>query len=324
MSGEPVGPDGLSPRERMVAEIPVDDYIARYEVTDPYTVETLHDFPTLVYLLGRVTEEPQLRDSQFGDSERGVRFLVEGSGMFGHKHPDDAMRWKGMSNHSIVTARGVYYTDRRIRNLSESERKQLEDMGFDFTEFDTLDSELSRDFMFDSHVSRRRWDERRLYVLPQGETDPEGSPGEQAATMFRAEKAPEIFHRLIRVEDHAQHLAQLGPRGHHFPNIIDGILTWTDWTFAQSPMTLDARFEAIRRTRPDISADVLDILESSGRDFERVVNEVLGTDLRQEIIEAAPEDWELQIRRAYVSASGLTIAEAFPMYVAQYPGVEAS
>src|SRR3989344_6594127 len=94
MSGEPVGPDGLSPRERMVAEIPVDDYIARYEVTDPYTVETLHDFPTLVYLLGRVTEEPQLRDSQFGDSERGVRFLVEGSGMFGHKHPDDAMRGK--------------------------------------------------------------------------------------------------------------------------------------------------------------------------------------------------------------------------------------
>jgi len=321
----PPGRDERSARDRLLADVPIEAYIQKYGVEHPVVIDSLRKYPTLVYLLGRVTPEPVGRGAvDFDRIERDVRYVQEGSAMFGLEHRDDAMRWKGILNHEVGTARRVYYVARRMQKLTTDERSRFEEAGFDFAEFDTLDPAFLRDFMLVSHPTRRGWDERRLYELDDQAHLP-GTPGESALQFFIRESAPEIFQRLIRVEDHAGHLAVEGPRGHHFPNAIDGILTWCDWTYGQRPVELGPRFVALREARKDIPGELLDILEASGRNFEATVNEVLQTNLYQEMQEAPPEPWELEVRRAYVAPSGITIAEAFPFYVGdEYPGIEAS
>ncbi len=259
---DPKPKDTLPIRDQVISEIPVQRFIDHYEVANPEVIAALEKYPSLAYLLGRVTDKPQTRDIRFDGVERDVRFLTEGSGMFNLEPTDDAIRWKGIFNHAIGTSRQVFVVARMLKNITPEQRQALESSGYDFTEFDTFDPELLRDFMFISHVSRRSWDERNWYNLDD-EVHPPGSPGETTAQFLADKNAPKVFQELIRVEQHAEHLAKVENDRHVFPNIVDNILTWSDWTYGQKPTSLTDRFEQIRETRPDlVTTGVLGILET--------------------------------------------------------------
>lgn len=306
-------------RDQVVSQIPVDSFTERFTVTHSEVVDTLHQFPSLCYLLGRITDLPQTRDIKFDNVERHVYYLVEGSGMFGLAHPDDAMRWKGIFNHSIGTPRHVFYLAQGLRDLSPDERTRFEDRGYSFSEFDSLEPELIRDVMMPSHNSRRGFDERNWYDL-NDEVHKPGTPGELAHAYLDQCGAPAIFADLIsRVEEHADHLPRAGVN--YFPNILDAILTYGDWVYLQRPATLKESFDAKRKNRSDIDEDILTLLESCGRTFETDINEILKIDILEELKLAGPYEWETQIRRAYCAPSGIRLEDAFQTYVAQYPQV---
>ncbi|MEK7577091.1 MAG: hypothetical protein AAB492_00550 [Patescibacteria group bacterium] len=62
-----------SKRELMMQKIPVDKFIEKYRVDNPFVIETLKEFPVLSYLLGSVSEK----------TFENNRTVTEGSGMFG-------------------------------------------------------------------------------------------------------------------------------------------------------------------------------------------------------------------------------------------------
>jgi len=319
---EKFNPDATleSPRDRIVAQIPVDQFIQRFEVTDEQTIETLRAFPTLCYLLGRVTDKPQTKDSRPDGVERDVWYLTEGSGMFGLKNPEDAMRWKGMFNHSVGTARQIPYVTKRLQQISPEQRREFEKRGFDFSEFDQYgtgsSAELFRDTFLSSHLSRRGVDERTWHELTDEAAHPKGTTSTTAENLLLNKfKAPlELWALIRKVEAHSEHMiGEVAERG-YFDNILDAMLTYCDWTFGQKTISLDERFPEMTIVRKDLDPKMLETFRIAGKYFEEVFNEVLQTDTLQELKDLKPEPWETQIREAYCSPSGLTLKEVFPDY----------
>ena len=288
-------------------------------IKHPEVSNVLLKYPTLKFLLGEVTSEVQTQDSRPDGVIRPVYYLTKDSGMFGLENKDDAMRWKGIFNHIIGSARQVYWLSEKLNNLTQEQKQQFANLGFDTSSFDEIDPELLRNFMFISHAGRRITDETTWHELkdePHGETD----PGTATVNLLKEMKANQVFLDLMRVEMHADHLVKAG-ENKLFPNIIDNILTYCDWTFGQKPNTLEERFIALEKSKR-APPEILAILKECGLSFELALKQVLGENIWQEMILAGPYDWETEIRKAYCAPSGLNLQEAFPAYLNQYPQVK--
>lgn len=316
----------ITPDPRFNYRIPVNLFIDHFQVNHPDVRNVLMQYPQLCYMLGRIDSFASETTDRLQPDKvaRPIYHLLEGSGMFGLEIPDDAMRWSGIFGHSVGTARQAWHLFNRFKQLTPAQRAEFEKAGFDFDEFDLLTPDEVRDFMSTDHLGRRGWDEKDKDGVNFTHL-PEGSPGELTRYLLGKYKAPQVFLELIRIEDHANKLAkrinQEEGNSHFFPNIVDAILTYVDWTFERSPMDLKTRFERLRQFRKDISPEILNILESSGKSFEEIFNRILRTNLFEEIQKIGPYDWEYRIRKAYCAPSGITIQEAFPEYIQQYPGL---
>jgi len=294
--------------------IDVDAFIARYKVDNELTREALHEFPTLCYLLGNTTDTPQAMDSKPDGVARRIFFLTEGSGMFGLAQPEDAMRWRGIFNHVMGTTRQVYYLSQRLMELDEGGRAAFGNHGFDTETFGEMDPELMRRFFFVSHAGRRRADERAWHGLDD-EVHRDDDIGEASLKFLISQGAEQGIIDLMRVEAHSD-LLNTGIRLGFFPNVVDNILTYADWTYGQKPQTLQSRFEGLRKSQRQ-PKEVLDVLERAGNHFERAMVEALGVDTPTRMANAH-FDWEERIRRAYCAPSGISIVHAFPDYSAQF------
>ncbi|MBI3985210.1 MAG: hypothetical protein HY344_04750 [Candidatus Levybacteria bacterium] len=294
--------------------IDVDAFIAKYGVDNELTREVLHEFPTLCYLLGNTTDTPQAMDSRPDGVARRIFFLTEGSGMFGLSQPEDAMRWRGIFNHVMGTTRQVYYLGQRLMEIGEGGRAELGSHGFDAGTFDEIDPELMRRFFLVSHAGRRRADERAWHGLNDG-VHIEDDIGEASLEFLTSQDAEQGIIDLMRVEAHSDLLDTAMTLG-YFPNIVDNVLTYTDWTYGQRPQTLQSRFEGLRKSQRQ-PVEVLDALERAGNHFEQAIVSVLGIDTPTRMANAS-YDWEERIRRAYCAPSGISIAHAFPDYSAQF------
>ena len=297
-------------------QIDVDAFIARYKVANELTREALHEFPTLCYLLGNTTDTPQAMDSKPDGVARRIFFLTEGSGMFGLAQPEDAMRWRGIFNHVMGTTRQVYYLSQRLMELDEWEngKATFGSFGFDTRSFSEIDPDLMRRFFFVSHAGRRRADEKAWHSLDD-EVHREDDIGEASLKLLMSLGAEQGIIDLMRVEAHSD-LLNTGTRLGFFPNVVDSILTYTDWTYGQKPQTLQSRFEGLRKSQRQ-PKEVLDVLERAGNHFEQALVGVLGIDTPTRMANAH-FDWEERIRRAYCAPSGISIVHAFPDYSAQF------
>jgi len=296
----------------------VDTSTKRYEVTHPLVIETLHEFPALRFLLGNVTSESMGVDNRPDGVSRPVYFLTEGSGMFGLKNPDDAMRWRGIFNHILGTARQVYYLADRLSRLPNRQIQALGEQGYYIPSLVTIRPNDLRDFMFVSHAGRRQMDEYAWHGLRDA-VHSTGDSGINTYQLLQKEGAPALFLDLMRVEMHADHLIQ-SARGDHFPDMSDNVLTYPDWTFGQAPTTLTERFAGLRKSgRAD--PEILDALERCGTSFELILRKIVDPDIFVHMTHAGPYDWETKIRQAYCVPSGLTLKAVFPGYIAQYPPV---
>ncbi|MEK7129543.1 MAG: hypothetical protein AAB803_00850 [Patescibacteria group bacterium] len=309
-------PDFSAAHDVITRTIPVDTFVARYRVEHPQVIEALRVYPPLCYLLGRVTDEPQIRDSHPDGVERHVYYLSEGSGMFGLTHPEDAMRWRGIFNHIMGTARQVYWLADRLTRATTAERETFGQRGFDVSTFVAINPLILRDFMFISHAGRRQMDEYNWHGLRDA-VHPSGDSGKNTIELLRAERADPTFLDLMRVEMHADHLAVTADSG-LFPDMVDNVLTYPDWTFGQKPQSLSERFSGLRKSgRAEVN--VLDILERCGTAFERALKEIVSPTIFEDMAHAGPHEWETRIRQTYCAASGLTVAEVFPGYLQQFP-----
>lgn len=291
----------------------VDASIRRYDVTHPQMKEALHEFPGLRFLLGKVTPEPVGRDKQPDGIDRPIYFLTEGSGMFGLKNPDDAMRWKGIFNHIMGTSRQVYWLAGRLCQLSNDQINAFAARGFDATSFAGIKQNELRDFMFVSHAGRRQSDEYAWHGL-RDTIHPTVDSGINTYQLLQKEGAQSWMLDLMRVEMHADHLVS-SVRADHFPNIIDNILTYPDWTFGQAPNTLTERFIKLKTDKRQ-PAEILDVLEKCGRSFEKALQEIVDPEIFEHMTHAGPYEWETKIRRAYCAPSGLPMEAVFPGYTA--------
>jgi hypothetical protein len=288
--------------------INVTGFIERYKVSDLKTQETLRAFPTLCYLLGSVTNKPQGSDSNPDGIKRPVFYLTEGSGMFGLKNPEDAMRWKGIFNHVVGSARHTYYLSQRLADLSDEQKQVFITSGFNADFFRPIDPILLRNFMFISHAARRSVDERKWHGL-NDDAHPEGESEELTRRLLIKEAADKKLLDLMEVENHA-YLIEDNNRVFS-GNIVMNILSYSDWTFGTSPCTLEERFRSLRESKRQ-PEEILDTLENHANAFEDVLKRVLGQDIFERMTNAEPYKWEKQIREAYCSPSGLRIEEAFP------------
>lgn len=315
--------DTLSPDSHSKYSIPVPSFVD-YCGVKPEIVDTLKRHPTLCYLLGKVTPEPQGTKVHTRTNEKiNVYHLTEGSGMFGLENQDDALEWSGIVNHSIGTARQIFYVTNRLVNMTSEQRQEFIKAGFDFSEFDTTDpqtlADTLRDYFFVSHLSRRLVDERRNYQLTDS-AHPDGNTAQTAKNQLDLFKAPEDIWRFVqKVEDHSGHMIEEVRQRGYFENIFDAFLTYCDWTFGQEPVSLNERFPQIKDQRKDLDPKMLNTFRIAGKYFENTFNEAFKTDLLKELKTAGPYDWEREIRQTYCITSGIDIQKAFPTFFKQYP-----
>lgn len=294
--------------------IDIQAYIAKYDVENGLTREVLHEFPTLCYLLGTTTTTPQTTDSRPDGVTRNIFFLTEGSGMFGLTHPDDAMRWRGIFNHVLGTTRQVYYLTQRMMELDEDEKAAFGNHGFDTATFDEIDPDLMRRFFLVSHAGRRRSDEKAWHGLNDDIHD-QLDAGDASLGILKAEDAGDAIIELMRIEAHSDLLSRTTALG-QFPNIVDNVLTYSDWTYGQTPQSLQARFEGLRKNQRQ-PKETLDVFEKAANHFEQSLVEILGSDVSTKMANE-PYSWEERIRRAYCAPSGITMPKAFPDYCARF------
>lgn len=257
------------------------------------------------------------------DEPRQVKILTRGSGMFGLVDSADAKEWSGIFNHGVGFSRHAEGLYKRLKGLTYEQREKLQRLGFNFTFFDQLDSGTIRDCALVHHCTRRQWDEYRWYGIIDDFHPETHIPGQTAKALLETYKAPRALLRLIEVEDHPDHLGgsmkQINSQ-HYFPDIVFSLLTYADWTFKQAPISLKDSFAEMRITRTDIAPELLDRLESSGRYFETALNDVLGTNIYQELAQMNnPPNWEIEVRTAYCLPSRLDLSDLFPKFFAQFP-----
>lgn len=306
-------PEILPLNDQIQPVIMVDRFIYVYGVTNLEVQEILEKYPTLCYSLGCVSEESQTSDPRPDGIERPVYFLVEGSGMFNLRNPDDAMRWRGIFNHIVGSSRHVAWLTEKLKGLSDEQRKIFEEKGFDFSEFDLIAPEKLVDFMLVSHAGRRQMDEYKWHPELQGDkAHPSDDSYQNTVDLLSQNYAPQIFRDFMRIEEH-DHLMTSGKNG-LLPNITDNVLTYSDWTFGQEANSLEERFKGLRKSRRADEA-TLTVLENCSTSFETALKEVLGENIWEEMANAGPYEWEQKIRKAYCAPSGISLENTFPSYI---------
>lgn len=318
--GQPISQDALGiSGESSIQRLPIHDrvrraiqvekFINRFKVENPDVQEVLFEFPTLCYLLGNVTDEPQGRDGRPDGIERPVYFLTEGSGMFALRHPDDAMRWRGIFNHILGSVRNIQYLVGRLNNLSPSQIEVFVDRGFDPSSFEEVNPQFLSDFQLISHAGRRQMDEYNCHDL-RDIAHPSNNSHLNTVGLLQEFGADPALIDLMRVEDHEHHLMQAGSRG-LIPNIVDNILTYGDWTFSQRPNTIPERFEGLRRSQRT-TPEMLDVLEGCAINFEDAVKEIVDPQLKEHLKQLGQFEGEARIRQAYAASAGLQLSNVYP------------
>ncbi len=300
--------------------IPIDQFVSRFNVENPQVVEVLHKFPTLCYLLGNVTDQPQTTDARPDNVQRPVFFQTEGSSMFGLKNPEDAMRWKGIFNHIAGSIRNIQFISQKLANATEEQKQKFASLGFDKSSIDTVDPQLLVDFMFISHAGRRIADEHAWHGIHNAPQDPRSVNPTDHSYLYTMELLKEFgadqkLLYLMKVEDH-EYEVEAGKDGIN-RDIADNILTYCDWTFNQKPTTLTERFQGLRQSGRQ-SKEVLDVLETAGTNFENALKEVFGQGIYEQMANADPFPGEKEVREAYAASAGLTLAEVYPDFATQY------
>lgn len=300
--------DLFPPDNRYKYQIPVDVIADYHKVNNKEIRGILRQYPTLAYLLGQVTAEPQGEDQGPPDNELRPYYLItSGSALFGLTNRDDALRWSGLFNHIIGTARQTHFLAGILKNLSPEQKARFADFGYDTASFDQIDPELLRNFFFISHARRREAEEKYKYNLNDTEHQ-EADPGRATVKYLEALNSPRIFVDLMRVENSGYFEEKQS-----LPDIIDNILTYCDWTFSNKSISLKDRFDKLRESRR-ASVSLLGKLEKFGNQFELALKAIIGDDIAQQMAQAGPYQWEREIRKAYCLSSGLNLEEVFPNY----------
>jgi len=295
-------------RAEMLRVIPVDEFITKYEVTNPDVVEILHDYPVLVNLLGKVSSQPCGVEMGQAGKKRPYWVVEEGSGMFGLSEPEDALKWKGIFNHILGSARHVYYLATKLAHASPSQKEALRVLGYDVSDLSSLDPDLLRDHKLIDHAGRRQSDEFHWYGL-RGSAHPSSNSEQNTVSLLQKNGMNSYFVDLMREEDHT-YLTDVGKNG-RIPSIVYNILTYGDWTYGQCPMELSERFKDLRKSKR-ITTVSPDKLERIGTNFESDLKEVFGGQIIDDMKHAKPYDWEIQIRNAYASSASLKAEDVFP------------
>lgn len=298
-------------RDRVVSTIDVDGFINRFGVDHPQVQTTLRQFPTLCYLLGEVTPEAQIHENR-----QPIHFLKSGSGMFGLKIPEDARRWRGIFNHIAGSTSDVYSLSVKLSQLTDEQRQQFADQGYDHSSFDKLNPELMRDFFFISHAGRRQADEFNWHGL-RDSAHPSGDSYQNTSGLLEAYHADPFFIETESLDNPDYLVAQAGDRK-ILPQIQDTIGSYCDWRYGQSLVTLKERFIGMRESKR-LPEDVLDVLEQCGTHFEQTLRKIFGEGFYEGIITHLPYAWETQLRKAYCASSGILPKETFPEYFERFP-----
>lgn len=286
--------------------IPVEIVIKRFNVPEE-VAQIVRCYPTLSYMLGATRFAPEIEPDRFGP----VSLAVEGSALYGLADPVDTLRWSGIANHVFGSARHVFFLAQRLASLSPRDRLRFGEFGYDISDFEDIDPVLLRDFALLSHSGRRVADETRQYNL-NDEVHKQPHIGKATVEHLQRERADEYFIELARVENDVVLRAQKVGRGYLFPSILDNLLTYADWTFDQKPTGLASRFLYLHARQREKSP-VLDVLQECGVRFEEALIDILGQSVLDEMMGQAIPEWEMEIRAGYVSYSGLSLEEVFPL-----------
>jgi broad specificity phosphatase PhoE len=292
--------------------IDVDAYIYRYSVDHPRLIDTLYKFPTLCYLLGNVTEESQGKDTRPDDFERNIHILTEGSGMFGLKNPEDAMRWKGIFNHIMGSTRQVYWLANRLKNITSEQKQQFVAHGYDIDSINDIDPELMRDFMFISHSGRRASDEQNWHGIADEIHQYQDSGMATIMHLSKEETDKELL-KLMNMEVNL-HMSTVQFNGSRIsPNVMLSIMAYGDWTYNQKPIYLSDKFSSLKKTKRN-TLEMFELYEEVGTSFENTLKEIISPTIWEEMVKAGPYDWEQEIRDAYCAPSGVDTHDTFPLY----------
>lgn len=300
--------EGSTPHDRAANHISVINYIENFHVEDSQTIEVLNTFPTLCYLLGKVSSDTQPVIHRPTRESLAVRLLKEGSGMFGLTDKQDAMAWRGIFNHIVGSVRHTEFLIDMLCNATPEQRSQLEAKGYDFTSFDQYGKENIFDFMLVSHAGRRAADEHNWYGI-QDNAHLTGDSYQNTRSLLTTANAPSEFLELLEIENHAELMSKEGKTG-RFLNIAVALLTYADWTFGQNAIPLSERFSSLRKTQR-ASEEHLNVFENCSTAFEKDMNLVFGKDLFAEMNKQKSKPWEAQVQNAYGSSSGLPPQEVF-------------
>lgn len=308
-----------TPYPRVAASIDTDYFIRRYEVANPFVAEVIKEYPTLSYLLGRVTHETKTEKTLQDGTKGNIYFLTEGSGMFGLTNTEDALEWAGIFNHIVGSLRHTYFLGLELGPfLSSEQREEFKKRGYDFGGFDDIGFLNLFDFMFISHAGRRQMDEYNWYGL-RDNVHQTGESYTNTLELLDWENAPMLFLALLNVESHGKYLLEAG-RGGMFPDIVTALLTYADWTFGQTQNSLEERFKSLRASKR-APEEQLDVFESAGQAFQEALEEIVRPTIFDEMAHVGPYEWETRVRKAYCASSGISLAEAFPGYATQFPDV---
>lgn len=275
----------LTLREKINNAIPVDRFIEKYNIKNPNVVETLHEFPVLSYLLGSVTRG--------ADSPNWM--VTDGSAMFGLTNPEDAMRWKGIFNHIMGSARHVYFLADRIAHATPQQKQKLIELGYSAKSINSIEPELLRDHKLVDHAGRRQMDEYNWHGI-RDEAHPSGDSHQNTVDVLTKNGADPFFLGHMNEEAHGYLLSH--EKNGRLKDIQFSILTYGDWTYTQEPVTVAKRFEGLRQ-RQRADSHVLDNLEQLGGTIESDLKKVFGDAIVQDMMTLKPYDWEIKIRNAY-------------------------
>lgn len=145
--------------------IDVDAYVQRYGVENELVADTLHQFPTLVFLLGKTASIPVESGGQPDRSHAPAWQVTEGSGMFGLKAPEDAKNWAWIFNHVMGSARHVYALAVELAHLSSEQKQMLAVRKLDLSLLTGYNPNQLLDFFLITHAGRRQADEVKLHKL---------------------------------------------------------------------------------------------------------------------------------------------------------------
>jgi hypothetical protein len=303
-------PDATGGVDRVARLIPVDHFIRRYDVTDPHVIEALRQNPTLCYLLGRVTDKPEVRYSVGHNANRSVHILTEGSGMFNLRHPEDAMEWKGIFNHIVGSVAHTEALLDMFSNATADQRAEFKARGYNFDKFDKFGKENMKDVMFITHAGRRQMDEHNWYGI-EDDIHPTGDSYENTRRLLSAAGAPQVYLNLLEVENHDVKLAESINNNGKFSDITMAILTYADWTYAQKPTPLAERFSGLRKSQR-ASSLMLSRFEPASTAFEQDMIDIFGVNVFDEIKSRPQKEWDKKVRQAYCAPSGLSVKDVFP------------